>query len=52
MKSKTMKCGLCNKKVEPLDAHMGKIDGKLDVYHIDCWNKHLHLKRLERVEKK
>jgi hypothetical protein len=39
-----MKCGICNKKVSPLDAHMGYIDSKLDVYHIDCWNNHLKLK--------
>jgi hypothetical protein len=36
-----MICGICNTDVEPLDAHMGYIEGKLDVYHIDCWNSHL-----------
>lgn len=38
MESKSMLCGLCEKKVHPLDAHMGRINGKLDVFHIDCWN--------------
>ncbi len=43
---------MCHKKVNPLDAHMGRVDGKLDVYHIDCWNTYLHLKKLERAEKR
>ena len=38
MEPKTMSCGLCNQEVHPLDAHMGRISGKLDVFHIDCWN--------------
>lgn len=33
-----MKCGICGTEVHPLNAHMDRIDGKLDVYHIDCWN--------------
>lgn len=33
-----MKCGICGTEVNPLDAHMDRIDGKLDVYHIGCWN--------------
>lgn len=45
-----MKCLLCAKEVEPLDAHMGRINGSLGVCHIDCWNKHLHLKRVDKAE--
>ena len=52
MPKKFMRCGMCNKKVNPLDAHMGQVDGKLDVYHIDCWNTYLHIKKLERAEKR
>ena len=36
-----MKCGICKETVHPLDAHMGRINGQLDVFHIDCWNRHL-----------
>jgi len=35
-----MFCGLCKKEVYPLDSHMGRINGKLDVFHIDCWNEY------------
>jgi len=35
-----MFCGLCQKEVRPLDAHMGRISVLLDVFHIDCWNEH------------
>lgn len=43
LKAKTqvqMICDLCNKVVEPLDAHMGTISGKLCTTHTECWNKH------------
>ena len=33
-----MHCGLCKRLVHPLDAHMGRINGVLDVFHIECWN--------------
>lgn len=36
-----MICDLCNEKLHPLDAHMGKINGKLITAHIDCWNKEI-----------
>lgn len=36
--AKIMKCDLCGKELQPLDAHMGKIKGKLITAHIDCWN--------------
>ena len=49
LKTELMQCGLCNEKVEPLDAHMGYIDGKFDVFHIDCWNNHLHLEKINEV---
>ena len=48
-KKETMVCGLCNKGVEPLDTHVGRIDGILDVYHIDCWNNHLKPKMLSEL---
>ena len=35
-----MFCGLCQKEVHPLDAHMGRISVLLDVFHIDCWNEY------------
>lgn len=35
-----MICGICGEEVHPLDAHMGYINGILDVYHIDCRNRH------------
>lgn len=35
-----MKCMFCDKNVEPLDAHMGRVNGELGVCHIDCWNKY------------
>jgi hypothetical protein len=31
-------CDLCNEKIHPLDAHFGKLNGKLTTAHIDCWN--------------
>jgi RNase P subunit RPR2 len=37
-KVKYMICDLCHKKLHPLDAHMIRINGKLDVAHIDCCN--------------
>lgn len=37
-KVKYMICALCHKKLHPLDAHMIRINGKLDVAHIDCCN--------------
>lgn len=37
--NKEMICDICKKVVKPLDAHMGKLDGKLITTHIDCWNK-------------
>lgn len=40
MEREPMLCGLCKNEVHPLDAHMGRINGKLDVFHIDCWNDH------------
>lgn len=36
-----MECELCNKKLSPLDAHFGKMNEKLIVAHIDCWNKEI-----------
>ncbi|KLU61856.1 hypothetical protein CEB3_c17740 [Peptococcaceae bacterium CEB3] len=36
-----MECGLCKKVVQPLDAHMGRLNGKLQVFHIECWNKYV-----------
>lgn len=38
MEREPMLCGICEKEVHPLDAHMGRINDKLDVFHIDCWN--------------
>lgn len=37
-KKKEMICDLCNKVVDPLDAHTGRLNDKLIVAHIDCWN--------------
>ena len=34
-----MVCDICNRMVKPLDAHTGKLEGKLITAHIDCWNK-------------
>jgi|GEM_PF-7050646 len=40
-KTKLMICDLCNKKLHPLDAHMGPDrDGNLMTTHIDCWNEY------------
>lgn len=39
LSKKYMECDICHKEVLPLDAHMGKMDGKLITAHIDCWNK-------------
>jgi len=36
-----MMCDICNKVVEPLDAHMGRLNDKLIVAHIDCWNREI-----------
>lgn len=44
MGEEPMKCMVCGKEVEPLDAHMGRINGELGVCHINCWNKHLKIK--------
>jgi hypothetical protein len=33
-----MQCDICNKKLHPLDAHMGRLNGKLITAHIECWN--------------
>jgi len=38
-KLKVMHCDICGLEVEPLDAHMGRINGKLLATHIGCWNK-------------
>lgn len=35
-----MICRLCGENIHPLDAHMGRINDTLDVFHIDCWNKY------------
>ena len=40
MEKEQMLCGLCKKEVHPLDAHTGRINGKLDVSHIGCWNEY------------
>lgn len=40
-----MVCDICNGKLHPLDAHMGKIDGKLITAHIDCWNEYIEDKK-------
>lgn len=34
-----MICDICEKRVKPLDAHMGKLQDKLITAHIECWNK-------------
>lgn len=34
-------CDICNEKLHPLDAHMGRIKGKLTTAHIDCWNEYM-----------
>lgn len=34
-----MICDICNEKLHPLDAHFGRLNGKLTTAHIDCWNK-------------
>lgn len=34
-----MICDICEKPVHPLDAHFGRLKGKLITAHIDCWNK-------------
>lgn len=48
MKNKEMICDICKKVVKPLDAHMGKLDGKLITAHIDCWN--IKIKETREVE--
>ena len=41
MNKEKMICGICNKEVHPLDAHMGRCNNELIVAHIDCWNKQI-----------
>lgn len=48
--SNEMECGLCKTEVHPLDAHMGRLNGQLMVFHIDCWNKHLVDSTKEKAE--
>lgn len=40
-KQREMWCDICNQIVEPLDAHFGRLKGKLTTAHIDCWNKEI-----------
>jgi hypothetical protein len=48
-----MFCGLCEKEVHPLDAHMGRIRVLLEVFHIDCWNEfHKEEIKEEKLRKK
>jgi hypothetical protein len=44
-----MICRICRKEVHPLDAHMGRIYGELDVCHIDCWNEHIKLIKADSI---
>ena len=48
----TMICGVCKEEVEPHDSHMGRINGKLDVYHIKCWNEHVDKREGEMLSEK
>ena len=40
-----MICDLCHVKLHPLDAHMGRLKGKLVCSHIDCWNKAVEIEK-------
>ena len=32
-----MICDICNKELDPLEAHIRKVDGKLKAGHVKCW---------------